>query len=72
MCLLFKGESAEQNQGTLLPVRACESAPLLALQVEGVTGKYWDKCRAIGSSRESYDAGVARRLWDLSAEMVKL
>lgn len=44
------------------------SSPL----AEGVSGKYWDKCRPAGTSRESYDEGAARRLWEVSAELVGL
>ena len=43
-----------------------------APEVEGVSGKYFDGCRPVGSSRESYDEGAARRLWDASAELVGL
>ncbi len=38
--------------------------------VEGVTGKYFVRRHATRSSDASYDAAVARRLWDVSAEMV--
>jgi hypothetical protein len=41
-------------------------------EAEGVSGKYWDKCRPMSSSRESYDNSVAARLWDVSAELVRL
>ena len=41
-------------------------------EVEGVSGKYYDKCRPVTSSGESYNADVARRLWDVSAELVGL
>lgn len=34
--------------------------------------QYFDKCRPVTSSKESYDAEVARRLWDASAELVGL
>ena len=37
--------------------------------VEGVTGKYFDKCAERSSSSESRDEEKAKRLWDLSAEM---
>jgi NAD(P)-dependent dehydrogenase (short-subunit alcohol dehydrogenase family) len=40
--------------------------------VEGVTGKYFSDCKEIPSSAASYDAGVARRLWDISARMTGL
>jgi NAD(P)-dependent dehydrogenase (short-subunit alcohol dehydrogenase family) len=38
-------------------------------EVEGVTGKYYSNCREKTSSRESYDVDIARRLWDVSAQM---
>ncbi|KAI3436274.1 hypothetical protein D9Q98_002327 [Chlorella vulgaris] len=41
-------------------------------EVEGVSGKYYDKCKPVSSSKESYDAAVAARLWDVSAELVGL
>lgn len=41
-------------------------------EVEGVTGKYFDKCRAVPSSRVSYDEGIARQLWEVSARMTGL
>ena len=38
-------------------------------EVEGVTGKYYSNCREKVSSRESNDLSIARRLWDVSAQM---
>ena len=40
-------------------------------EVEGVTGKYFDKCKPIVSSKESYDTEVAAKLWNKSAELVE-
>ncbi len=40
--------------------------------LEGVTGKYFDKKNLVRSSQASYDEDVARRLWKISAEMTKL
>ena len=37
--------------------------------VEGVSGKYFLNCHEARSSRVSYDPAIARRLWDVSAEM---
>ncbi|MFL7792121.1 MAG: SDR family oxidoreductase [Anaerolineae bacterium] len=36
-------------------------------EVEGVTGKYFVKCRAVSTSPASYDAATASRLWQVSA-----
>jgi NAD(P)-dependent dehydrogenase (short-subunit alcohol dehydrogenase family) len=41
-------------------------------EVEGVTGKYFVRRHDTRSSTISYDAAVARRLWELSAQMVGL
>ena len=38
-------------------------------EVEGVTGKYFVQRRETRSSDTSYDKGVARRLWEVSAAM---
>ena len=43
-----------------------------APQVEGVSGKYFNNCKAARSSTASYDAAAARRLWDISAQMTDL
>jgi len=39
-------------------------------EVEGVSGKYFYKLKPVPSSAQSYDEAAARRLWDVSAEMV--
>jgi NAD(P)-dependent dehydrogenase (short-subunit alcohol dehydrogenase family) len=38
-------------------------------QVEGITGKYYSDCKEKTSSRESYDLNIARRLWNVTAQM---
>ncbi|MBP6014085.1 MAG: SDR family oxidoreductase [Alphaproteobacteria bacterium] len=38
-------------------------------EVAGVSGKYFDKCKAVKSSTVSYDEDVARELWRLSERM---
>lgn len=38
-------------------------------EVERVTGKYFDKKRAVNSSAQSHDEAVARRLWEISAAL---
>jgi len=37
-------------------------------EVEGVTGKYFEKSKPKRSSESSYDEALARRLWDLSVK----
>jgi len=37
--------------------------------VDGVSGRYFKSCREARSSRVTYDVAIARRLWDVSAEM---
>ena len=41
-------------------------------QVEGVTGQYFAKSKPRKSSASSYDTGLARRLWQVSADLVGL
>ena len=38
-------------------------------EMEGVSSKYYADCRPLASSKASYDAGVARRLWEVSQEL---
>ncbi|HLY32868.1 MAG TPA: SDR family oxidoreductase [Ktedonobacterales bacterium] len=40
--------------------------------VEGVTGRYFDKCQAVKSSPASYDEEAAKRLWEISEQLVGL
>jgi len=55
----------EQGADTLVYLA---SAP----EVEGVTGKYWVKRRPKRSNAESYDEGVAERLWKVSEQLTGL
>ena len=41
-------------------------------EVEGITGKYFYKRKAIASSPLTYDEAVARRLWDVSERLTLL
>jgi NAD(P)-dependent dehydrogenase (short-subunit alcohol dehydrogenase family) len=38
--------------------------------VEGVSGRYFDKCKAVKSSAASYDVASQKRLWEVSEELV--
>ncbi len=38
-------------------------------EVEGVTGKYFEKCEPKRSSEASYDDAIARKLWEVSARI---
>ena len=40
-----------------------------ATEVNGVTGKYFARQKAVASSPTSYDTTIARRLWDLSTNL---
>lgn len=59
------GKTPEQGAQTILYLA---TSP----EVEGVSGKYWDKCKAIASSSESYNEVDQKRLWDVSAQMTGL
>lgn len=41
-------------------------------EVQSVTGKYFERSRPVASSRESHDEAVARRLWEVSAQLTGL
>lgn len=60
--------------GAISPEEGAQTSLYLASspQVEGVTGQYFAKCKAVRSSAISYDASIARRLWDRSLEMCGL
>jgi NAD(P)-dependent dehydrogenase (short-subunit alcohol dehydrogenase family) len=57
--------SAEEGARNIVHVA---SAP----ELDGVTGRYFDHATEARSSPASYDAAVARRLWELSAELCGL
>jgi len=56
------------------PEKGAETSIYLASspEVEGVSGKYFIKKAEARSSDESYDETVARRLWEVSAELTNL
>lgn len=41
-------------------------------EVEGITGKYFFRCKPVSSSAYSHDTDVAQRLWTVSEEMTGL
>jgi NAD(P)-dependent dehydrogenase (short-subunit alcohol dehydrogenase family) len=55
----------------LSPEKGAQTSIYLASspEVEGITGKYFVKRRAVASSPESYDLGIATRLWEISARL---
>ncbi|MEO0997640.1 MAG: SDR family oxidoreductase [Pseudomonadota bacterium] len=57
------------------PVGAGARTPLylaLSPEVEGITGKYFDECRAVASSPETRDRKKAAKLWTLSEALTGL
>lgn len=56
------------------PVRGAQTPIYLASspEVEGVTGKYWEKNQAVPSSKQSYDESTWTRLWDISEQITQL
>jgi len=55
------------EKGAETPVYLASSA-----EVAGLTGKYFIKKRAVASSPESYDEGLARQLWATSVQLTGL
>jgi NAD(P)-dependent dehydrogenase (short-subunit alcohol dehydrogenase family) len=70
----FQRAAGLNMRGPLNPEQGADTQIWLATapEVEGVTGKYFVRRRETRSSDISYDAETARRLWDISAEMVGL
>jgi NAD(P)-dependent dehydrogenase (short-subunit alcohol dehydrogenase family) len=56
---------------SLPPEQGAETIIYLASspEVEGISGKYFIKCKEVASSRVSYDARAARQLWDWSLQV---
>ena len=56
------------------PAKGAETSIYLASSpsVEGITGKYFQDSHVIPAAPQATDMVVARRLWDVSAEMVQL
>lgn len=56
------------------PERGAQTSIYLASSpdVQGVTGRYFVKCRPARSSRASYDIAAARRLWEASERLTGL
>ncbi len=55
------------EKGAETPIYVATSA-----EVKDVTGKYFSKKKESESSKESYDANVSKKLWELSDELTKL
>lgn len=58
----------------LSPARGAQTSVYLASSpdVDGVTGKYFVKCREVPSSAASQDINAQERLWQISAELTGL
>jgi NAD(P)-dependent dehydrogenase (short-subunit alcohol dehydrogenase family) len=56
------------------PEKGAETSIYLATspEVEGITGKYFVNCKVTQPAPQASDKTVARKLWDVSAEMVHL
>jgi len=78
------GINRDTNFGTLItrmlkpffqtPKQGAETTIYLATspEVEGETGKFYYRKKAIPSSKRSYDKAIGKKLWDLSEEMTGL
>lgn len=60
--------------GAISPEAGAKTSIYLATspEVEGVSGKYFDRCKAVSSSSASYDVQMARKLWDASMVLTGL
>lgn len=70
----FQRAAGLNMRGPLTPEEGADTQIWLAMsdEVEGVTGKYFVRRRDTRSSDISYDQAVARRLWEVSAQMTGL
>lgn len=69
---LFRGAlKLFQRLAGLTPEQGAETIIYLASspEVEGITGKYWEKRKALSSSTASYNVETAKRLWEVSEEL---
>jgi len=64
---LFKPFMITTEQGAATSIYLASSP-----EVEGVTGKYFDKCKAKTPSSEALDATVALKLWQVSEKLTAL
>ena len=55
------------EQGALTSIYLASSP-----EVEGVTGKYFDKCEAVSSAKISYDQEIQERLWAISETLTQV
>ena len=62
-----------QRYMAITPEQGAETSIFLARsdRVVTTTGRYFDKCKPVPSSKVSYDVTTQRRLWQLSQNMVK-
>ena len=53
------------------PAKGAATSVFLASseQLKGISGKYWDRCKAKPASKIANDEKAAKKLWDLSLEM---
>lgn len=56
---------ASTEDGAKTQVHLCSSP-----DVEGITGEYWDKCKIARPTRAAQNEGDAKRLWELSEDLV--
>jgi NAD(P)-dependent dehydrogenase (short-subunit alcohol dehydrogenase family) len=70
----FQEAAGLTMRGPLTPEEGADTQIWLATSndVERITGKFFVRRRDMRSSKVSYDERIARRLWDVSAEMVGL
>ena len=67
MSRVFRPFMKSPEEGARTPIHLAASP-----EVEGVTGRYFANERPRRSSRASYDADAAARLWDVSTHLVHL
>ncbi len=68
--LVVDGLMYVHSGATVLAINAVTGDEVWRLEVDGVSGRYFAKSKAIASSEASYDEESARRLWEASEQLV--
>jgi NAD(P)-dependent dehydrogenase (short-subunit alcohol dehydrogenase family) len=71
--ILFKGLMHLFRLFLITPEKGAETTIYLASspEVEGITGKYFDKCKAVPSAKNSDNKSDQKKLWELGEKLVK-
>ena len=70
-----KRETGDTNVVTFLTTAIIAMAAVLLAAsplASGITGAYWSNCKISGANPVFMDTGLAKRLWDVSAQIAAM